>query len=87
MQHSISMQTEVCRDFGAELKESNGAGDKNVLLSFTEARTGLKHVASITGIVTSSCSEYGFTGAVAGCPYDGLTFNVYITSHELKKQQ
>ncbi|HBC5825680.1 TPA: hypothetical protein KEV35_004613 [Escherichia coli] len=64
-----------------------GVPRSNVYLSFTEKRSGLKHVIEIRGNVTSWCSyKYKFASANfgQGCQIDGITYNVYMAEDALK---
>ncbi|EKN3348210.1 hypothetical protein O8E94_003562 [Yersinia ruckeri] len=60
-----------------------GSGS-NVSLSFYEKRTGLKHVATIFGRLSTSCGSKLFTGGPGACN-SGVHYNINIPSDELKK--
>lgn len=63
-----------------------GGGGRNVLLSFTEKRTGLKHTAVISGWFSTGCVPINpFASATGGCDTDGVSYNIYIQEDELKK--
>ncbi len=82
----LSCLSDSDTDYGACAvnPEWMGAGG-DVLLSFVEKRTHIKHNAVISGTLGTPCSVKGFVDTTGGCQINSSLYNVYITPDELKK--